>query len=103
MRTHGNPMARSTHHRHYQAFLAQLRELREAAGITQTALGEALGNTQTFVSKFERGERRVDAVEFVEICEALGADPVDVLAQYVARRNAVAATGKKVRRAPRKN
>lgn len=55
--------------------------------MTQVGLGERLGNTQTFVSKLERGERRVDVVEFVEICDALGADPVTVFARYVERRN----------------
>jgi len=79
-------MARSTHHRHYQALLYLLRELREQAGVTQVALGEQLGNTQTFVSKLERGERRVDVVEFVEICEALDTDPVVAFAQFVDRR-----------------
>ena len=68
-------MPRSTHNRHYRALLTLLARLRESQGVTQACLGEALGNTQTFVSKVERGERRLDVVEFVEWCEALGADP----------------------------
>jgi transcriptional regulator with XRE-family HTH domain len=82
-------MARSTHHRHYQAFLGLLRELRERAGLSQTLLGERLGNTQTFVSKMERGERRVDIVEFTEICEALDADPVTAFREFLRQRNTV--------------
>ncbi len=81
-------MARSTHHRHYQVLLRLLRELREQAGVTQAAMGERLGNTQTFVSKLERGERRVDLVEFVEICEILNVDPVGSFALFVERRGA---------------
>jgi transcriptional regulator with XRE-family HTH domain len=68
-------MARSTHHRHYRSFLALLRDLREQAGVTQIELGNRVANTQTFISKIERGERRVDVVEFTEICEALEIDP----------------------------
>lgn len=82
----GNRMARSTHHPHYQVLLALLRELREDAGMTQGALGEQLGNTQTFVSKVERGERRIDLLEFVEICEALETDPLHAFAAFVERR-----------------
>ena len=79
----GNLMARSTHHRHYQAFLNLLRQLREQAGMTQVELGDRLGNTQTFVSKIERGERRLDVVEFTELCEALGADPLDAFRRFL--------------------
>ena len=67
-------MARSTHHQHYRSFLALLRDLREQAGVTQVELGNRVANTQTFISKIERGERRVDVVEFTEICEALEID-----------------------------
>lgn len=55
-------------------------DLRERAGVTQLALAESLGNTQTFISKIERGERRIDVVEFIEICDALGADPAPLFA-----------------------
>lgn len=86
MPNHGNHMARSTHHRHYQSMLGLLRDLRERAGMTQVELGKRLGNTQTFVSKMERGERRVDIVEFAEICDALGVDPVGAFGQFLDRR-----------------
>jgi transcriptional regulator with XRE-family HTH domain len=76
-------MSRSTHHRHYRSFLTLLRDLREQAGVTQVELGERLGNTQTFVSKIERGERRLDVVEFAEICDALGADPSTAFKQFL--------------------
>ncbi|WP_445147258.1 helix-turn-helix domain-containing protein [Dyella sp. Tek66A03] len=79
-------MARSTHHHDYRILLGLLRELREGAGITQLALAESLGNTQTFISKVERGERRIDAVEFAELCEALGEDPKAVFQSFLQRR-----------------
>jgi len=56
-----------------------LIEAREAAGLNQTELGKALGRTQSFVSNYERGERRVGLVDFVLIARALGEDPIELL------------------------
>lgn len=42
-------------------------------------LAELLEKPQSFVSKYERGERRLDIVEFVEVCHQLGADPHDII------------------------
>jgi transcriptional regulator with XRE-family HTH domain len=79
-------MTRSTHHDHYRRLLDLLRDVRRELGVTQIDLGQRLDNTQAFVSKFERGERRLDVVEFVEVCEALGVPPLDVFARYLAQR-----------------
>ena len=79
-------MARSTHEAQYQGFLRLLRELRLQAGVTQQVLAKRLGNTQTFISKVERGERRLDLVEFVEVCEALDIDPKAAFDEFLARR-----------------
>lgn len=43
--------------------------------MTQTALAQMLGKPQSYVSKYESGERRLDVVEFVDICKALDIDP----------------------------
>ena len=45
---------------------------REQAGLTQDDLASRLGETQSFVSKCERGERRMDVVELREFCKAMG-------------------------------
>jgi transcriptional regulator with XRE-family HTH domain len=79
-------MARSTHQPDYQVLLELLQNARASAGITQGTLASRLGNTQTFVSKVERGERRIDVGEFVDFCHALGLDPVGVFRSYVALR-----------------
>lgn len=89
-------MARSTHHHEYQALLGLLRDLRERAGLTQTELAANLGNTQTFISKMERGERRVDTVEFIELCEALGTDPEAAFKELLLRRSTPKGRGRKL-------
>ncbi len=43
--------------------------------MSQAELGRRIGQRQTFVSKFEVGERRLDAAEFVTVARAIGADP----------------------------
>ena len=59
-------MARSTFSPRYQAFLLNLRQAREEAGLTQVEVAQALGKPQSFVSKCESGERRVDVIELAE-------------------------------------
>ena len=56
-----------------------LRDIRLNASITQRELAEKLCKPQSFISKYESGERRVDVEEFVDICRALEVDPSDVI------------------------
>ena len=56
-----------------------LTEIRNAKGMTQTDLGKALGRTQTFVSNYERGERRLAVVDFILIARTLGEEPRELL------------------------
>ena len=69
-------MPRPAHNDAYQLFRAMLTELRREKGVTQAALAGMLGVPQSYVSKYELGERRVDLVEALEICRALGTDPI---------------------------
>lgn len=64
-------MQKSINSQTYAIFLDHLRETREKAGITQEELAERLGETQSFVSKCERGERRIDIAELREFCIAI--------------------------------
>ena len=60
-----------------------LRELliaaRDRAGLTQQKLAKRLGKPQSFVAKYEGGERRLDVIEFIVIARAIGADPLRIL------------------------
>ncbi len=64
-------MQKSQFSKNYTLFLDQLVAARKQAGLTQEQLAERLGVTQSFVSKCERGERRLDIVELREWCRAL--------------------------------
>lgn len=67
-------MDKSIYTREYAIFLQLLRRTRETRGITQNELAEALSTTQTFISKAERGERRLDVVELRLWCQALSVE-----------------------------
>jgi transcriptional regulator with XRE-family HTH domain len=49
-----------------------LREIRIEAGLTQMGLAERIERDQTFVSKYESGQRRLDVLELREICQSIG-------------------------------
>jgi transcriptional regulator with XRE-family HTH domain len=51
-----------------------MAEVREHQGLTQSELAQRLGKHQSFVSKYESGERRLDVMEFVSVCDALGVE-----------------------------
>jgi len=63
----------------YERIVGLLVQARKDAGITQTELGDRIGQRQTFISKVELGERRLDAAELIEISRAMGVDPYALL------------------------
>ena len=65
-------MEKSIYSREYRAVTRLLKESRENAGMSQVELAEALGQSQSFVSKAERGERRLDIVQLRTVCNVLG-------------------------------
>ncbi len=67
-------MTRSVFTNNYERLCELLVEARQKAGLTQAQLARRLNRPQSFVSKYERGERRLDVVEFLEVLETLGAD-----------------------------
>ena len=63
----------------YEVVLRRLISARREAGIRQQELASRLDKPQSFVSKYERRERRLDVVEFVTICRALGVDACGIV------------------------
>lgn len=72
-------MTDSIHTAKYRSFRDILTKARQERGLSQEALAEKLGCIQTYVSKYERGERRLDVVEFLDVADALEIDPVKVI------------------------
>ena len=66
--------------RHLQALLKDARKKRK---LSQQAVADQLGRPQSFVAKYEGGERRLDVVEFVEVARVLGMDPVRLVRQLI--------------------
>jgi transcriptional regulator with XRE-family HTH domain len=71
---------RSPEHR---AFCAMLIAARRKAGLKQAKLAERLGKPQSFVAKYEGGERRLDVVEFLAVTRAIGIDPQRLLRELI--------------------
>lgn len=59
----------ATHDPDYVALVARVREAREEAGLTQLAVGQALGRPASFVSKIELRERRLDPIDLMRFAE----------------------------------
>ena len=57
------PLKTKTYVREYRLFLKRLKQARESAGLTQTEVARLMSRPQSFVSKAESGERRVDSIE----------------------------------------
>lgn len=57
--------------------------LRKSKNLTQAEVAERLGRPQSFVAKYEGGERRLDVAEFIEVARALETDPCTVLAELL--------------------
>lgn len=66
-------------HKRFRELLVQARK---QADLTQADLASRLERPQSFVSKYERGERRLDVVEFGEVAKALGIDPLRFLRRF---------------------
>lgn len=56
---------------------------RTKAELKQSDVSLKLGKPQSYISKIERGERGMDIVEFIEIAEAIGFDPVKFLREFI--------------------
>lgn len=64
-----------------EALIRLLVTIRKEAGLDQTAVAKAVGKNQSFVSRYESGERRLDVLELRAVCRACGL----TLAKFVKR------------------
>lgn len=74
-------MDKTIYTREYAVLLRLLREARKAAGLTQVDLAKRLRQSQSFVSKIERGDRRLDVIQLRTLCRLYGLS----LPQFVAQ------------------
>jgi len=74
-------MKKSTHSPEYDEVLKTLVFMRKTAGLTQRGLAQKLKREQSFVWRIEKGERRLDLVEFHWVCEAMGCSSAKVYGQ----------------------
>ena len=78
-------MSRSLHSYGNEVFRTLLAEERLKRGLTQVALAEQLACPQSVISKVERGDRRLDFVEFMAWASALGLDVTAFIERYRVR------------------
>lgn len=72
-------IGKSVHSSEQAALCGLMISARKKAGLTQHELAERLKKPQSFVAKYEGGERRLDVIEFLAITQAIGADPIRIL------------------------
>ena len=72
-------MSRTVGSARHKALVGFIRKKRKDAKLTQAQVAERIGRYQSFVATFERGQKRIDAVQLVEIAEAIGFDPRDAI------------------------
>jgi len=70
---------KTIHSPEYQRLLKWLRTIRHERGLTMRGVASLLGRPHSWVGKVEIGERRLDVMEYLRLCEALQADPIEGL------------------------
>jgi len=81
-------MQKSLKSAEYARLIEVLVAARHEADIRQQALATKLGRPQSFIAKYESGERRIDVIEFIAITRALGADPLKLFKEFLAEKSA---------------
>ena len=75
---------KSTHSAQYRDLIVRMRAERQARGVTQEELARRLGKPQSYVSKAEMGERRLDVVEYLQFMRAIDGEPHALLREIEA-------------------
>jgi transcriptional regulator with XRE-family HTH domain len=74
-------MKKSIHTAEQKKLQEQLRRLRIEANLSQSNLAKRLAVPQSFVSKYESGERRLDVLELRQVCAALNVSLIEFIAE----------------------
>jgi len=77
-------MTKNTYTAQQQCLQALLRQVRQEAGMRQVDLATRLGQHQSYVSKYESGERRLDVLELRQVCQVLGISLTDLILKFEA-------------------
>lgn len=85
MATRGRGLSKSLRSNEHAIFRALMIETRKKADLTQLQLAKRLRRPQSFVAKYEGGERRIDVVEFLAVVRAMRADPLTILRTLIQR------------------
>lgn len=62
-------------------FLKLIFGARKKAGLTQKKLADMLKKNQSYISKYENGDRRLDVIEFMEVVNAIGVGPLEIIGE----------------------
>lgn len=93
-------MQKSVHTKEYKALRAELRAIRERAGLSQRELAARLSVPHSWVAKVEAGERRIDVIELGWFAAACGDDAARIISRLNAagrKKNATARGGDRAR------
>jgi transcriptional regulator with XRE-family HTH domain len=77
-------MEKSIHTREYAVLLRLLKRAREATGLTQVQVAKRLKLSQSFVTKMECGDRRIDLMQLRTICRLYGSTLAEFVAEFEA-------------------
>ena len=78
-------MSKSTFSDAHQILVEQLTAARKQSGLKQEELAALIGKDQSYISNIERGQRRVDVIEFIALARAMQADPIRLFSDFAVK------------------
>lgn len=72
-------MVKTIYQERYLRLINALIQARKNAGLTQAQVAEKLSKPQSYIAKIEGADRKLDVVEFVELCETIHQDPSELI------------------------
>lgn len=72
-------MVKTIYQEPYLRLVQALVQARKNAGLTQTQVAEKLSKPQSYIAKVEGADRKLDVMEFVELCEAIHQNPSELI------------------------